>query len=198
MNDTALEEDKLLLKKIKDGNDLAFGALFEKYAKRLFGIARLYLNDRSACEEIVQEVFLKIWLNREKLQPDLPFIPYISRIAKNLIINGAKRKILQISYLNSLGSNDNKNINSTQQHVIFTEVKTLIDQLVAAFPPKRKEIFTLSRFKGLSNKEIATRMQISERTVEGQINKALKSLRQQLGRHGYLGIFFILFSSLSM
>ncbi len=197
MSENKGKEDRFLLFGLRDGDEEAFRILFDKYAKRLYGIARQYLGDPQECEEIVQEVFFKVWVNRRTIQPDLPFVSYIARIARNLIVNQAKHRLIQQAYLNSLESSGQRPNTQTEHHVIFAEIKLLVEKLVAGFPPKRKEIFILSRFQGLTNREIANRMQISERTVEGQINKALKILRQQLKMHGYLAGFLFLTSSIA-
>ena len=178
-------EDRILLVGLRNGDEEAFKLLFNKYAKRLFGIARQYLNDDKESEEIVQEVFYKIWLHRGDIQPERSFVSYIARIAKNIIINQTRRRLVKQAYLDSFGTPQTQNMSQTERHVIFNEIRTIVEEIVNGLPPKRKEIFMLSRYEGRTTKEIAQQLRISERTVEGQINKALKTLRKQLKSHGY-------------
>lgn len=182
-----------LLQALQKGNEDAFEVLLNTYSKRLYYVAFQYLNNREETLEIVQEVFLKIWLNRENINPELPFIPYIIRIAKNLIINKAKKKLVENAYLSFLGYRGETSSFPTEDTVLFDEITEIVNQLIDTFPPKRKEIFTFSRQIGLTNREIAQKLQISESTVENQINKALKTLRSKLKAYGYLAGIVLLF-----
>jgi RNA polymerase sigma-70 factor, ECF subfamily len=176
----------LTLQALQKGNEDAFEVLFNTYSKRLYYVAFQYLNDRDETLEIVQDVFLKVWLNREKINPELPFIPYIIRIAKNLIINKAKKKLVENAYISFLEYKSELTSFPTEEKVLFNEVSEIVNKLINKFPPKRKEIFILSRHSGLSVREIAQKLQISESTVENHINKALKTLKSKLKTFGYL------------
>lgn len=182
----------LLLKGLKHGSEEAFQALFNKYASRLYFIAMRYLNDKEESEEIVQEVFYKVWVNHKTIEPELPFIPFLVRIAKNMIFNQSKHKIVQNAYFNHLSSSFVDRNKQTEEHILFNEVKKIIDQYIESFPPKRKETFILSRQQGLSNNEIAEKLNVSVRTVENHINQALKALKIYLKAYGYMNIVLIL------
>jgi len=175
-----------LLTALKNGNEEAFELLFNKYSGRLYYVAKQYLYDHDEILEIVQEVFFKVWANHTKIKPELPFVPYLARIAKNLLINQSKRQIIEHSYLNSLSKRDYIENEQTTDQIQYNEVRKIIDTVVESFPPKRQEVFLLSRKKGLSIKEISKQLNISESTVENHINKALKILRMQLQKTGYL------------
>ncbi|MCG8311272.1 MAG: RNA polymerase sigma-70 factor [Cytophagales bacterium] len=187
LNTTNQKDDRFLLKALKQGNEDAFELLFKKYSGRVYFVAFQYLNDREDTLEIVQEAFFKIWMNHKKIKPDLPFIPYLTRIAKNLIINRSKRKLIENAYIQTLESVHDKKSIQTEDQVLFCEVREIVNNLIEQFPEKRKEVFLLSRAKGLTNKEIAEKLDISESTVENHINSALKSLRIDLRTFGYLG-----------
>jgi RNA polymerase sigma-70 factor, ECF subfamily len=183
----------LTLQALQKGNEDAFEVLFNTYSKRLYYVAFQYLNDRDETLEIVQDVFLKVWLNKEKINPELPFIPYIIRIAKNLIINKAKKKLVENAYISFLEYKSELTSFPTEEKVLFNEVSEIVNKLINKFPPKRKEIFILSRHSGLSVREIAQKLQISESTVENHINKALKTLKSKLKTFGYLtNIIFLI------
>jgi RNA polymerase sigma-70 factor (ECF subfamily) len=176
--------DSILLQALKNGDEEAFELLFKKYSGRIYYVAFQYINDRDEAEEIVQEVFYRVWIHQKDLRSDLPFPPYLVRIAKNLIINKSKRKIVERAYLNSLTSDAADQ--ETENTVQFSEIKSILDELIEKLPEKRKEVFLMSRSKGLTNREIAHHLNISESTVENHINKALKMLRQGLTEAGYL------------
>ncbi len=185
-------DDTFLLQALKRGSEESFELLFKKYSGRLYYVAFQYLNDREETLEIVQEVFYKIWINHSKLQPELPFVPYLIRIAKNLIINQSRRKLVENAYLQTIQNGNSDFNNETDDHLQYSEIKDMINELVNKFPTKRKEVFLLSRSKGLTNKEISSKLNISESTVENHINKALNSLRADLKNAGYLGVTIFL------
>jgi RNA polymerase sigma-70 factor (ECF subfamily) len=178
--------DSFLLAALKNGNEEAFELLFNKYSGRLYHVAKQYVYDHDEILEIVQEVFFKVWANHSKIKPELPFVPYLARIAKNLLINQSKRQIIERSYLNSLSKEDYIENEQATGQTHYNEVSNIVDTVVESFPTKRQEVFLLSRKKGLSIKEISRELGISESTVENHINKALKVLRQQLQHAGYL------------
>jgi RNA polymerase sigma-70 factor (family 1) len=197
LNTRDQHSDKFLLEALMSGSEEAFDLLFKKYSGRLYYVAYQYLNDREETLEIIQEVFYRVWINHSKIKPDLPFVPYLSRIAKNLIINQSKRKLIENAYLQSLGNGSAYFGKDTEDQVQFLEIRQLVNDLVDKFPKKRKEVFLLSRNKGLSNKEISEKLSISESTVENHINKALNLLRSDLKNAGYLGSLFIIFQNIS-
>lgn len=182
-----------LLQALQKGNEDAFEVLFNTYSQRLYYVAFQYLNDREETLEIVQEVFLKVWLNRENINPELPFIPYIIRIAKNLILNKAKKKLVENAYISFLEYKNDLSSFPTEEQVLFNEVSEIVNRLIDKFPPRRKEIFVLSRRSGLSVREIAQTLHISESTVENHINKALKTIKSKLKAYGYLTSIAFLF-----
>ena len=183
--------DTFLLAALKDGNEEAFEILFNKYSGRLYFVTKQYINDHDEILEIVQEVFYKVWMNHSNIKPELPFVPYLSRIAKNLIINQSKRQIIENSYLHSLDKDQLNKREETSEQVQFNEVRKIINSVIGEFPPKRKEVFLLSRNKGLAIKEISQELNISVSTVENHINKALKILRTHLQKAGYLEYLII-------
>jgi RNA polymerase sigma-70 factor, ECF subfamily len=185
--------ETFLLQALQKGNEDAFGVLFNTYSKRLYYVAFQYLNDREETLEIVQEVFYRVWLNRENINPELPFIPFIIKIAKNIIINKSRKRLVENAYLSFLEYKGETSSFPTEDTVLFGEITEIVNQLIDKFPPKRKEIFTLSRQSGFTNREIAQKLQISESTVENQINKALKTLKSKLKSFGYMSsIIFLL------
>ena len=178
MKTNPIYDDRQLLESVRNGDEKAFTILFNRYAGRLYQVTLKYTINSSVAEEVVQEVFTKIWLNRNQLVPDLPFAPYLITISRNLIFNKAKRKLLEIAYIKYKTRVHNPQNNFTLNEVYLHELELLLKKSVDEMPPKRKVIFKLSRERGYRNKEIAKVLNISERTVENQINAALKGLKQ--------------------
>ena len=150
-------------------------------------MALKYTGNCNDAEEIVQEVFTRIWLHKDQLKANLPIVPYLIKIARNLLINKSKKRLHELAYreyrIHKRGLNKN---NRTEEMVFFNELEHIVGEEVEHFSPKRKRIFKMSREKGLSTKEIAEQMNISVSTVENQMNKALKILKDRLKDTSYL------------
>lgn len=175
-----------LLKLILEGNEDAFAVLYQRYCRQLFYISLKYTGREADAEDIVQEVFSKIWCFRQRIKPDQPFIPYIVRIAKNSIFNRSKRRLIELSYLKNLSYVRKERRDATEEIVYLREFECLVKSEINRMPPKRRQIFILSRESGLSNKEIAIKLNISTSTVENQINKGLKTLKEKLKYSSYI------------
>ncbi|MDN5216482.1 RNA polymerase sigma-70 factor [Fulvivirgaceae bacterium BMA12] len=186
MRKTNLPDDHDLLKAIRYGQKKAFNILFDRYASQLHHVALKYTGSPDKAEDIVQETFVKVWTHREKLQPHLPFVPYIIRISKNLIINRAKKRLHEQAYLRYKSLVHQDIGDTTENHVFLKELKDLLETKVAQLPEKRKKIYQMSREQGLTNREIAKKLVVSESTVENHINKALKDLKNYLQTYKYL------------
>ena len=148
----------------------------------------MYLTTRVEAEEVVQDVFVKIWKNRDKINLELSVEGYVFRITKNELLNKIKKKVLHTESLDVHSESLLFN-NCTENQVFLNEMKAVLSEAMAALPEKRQEIFRLSREKGYSNKEIAEELNISINTVESQIKKSIKYLRSYIE---YLPVVFIL------
>ena len=139
----------------------------------------MYLNSREEAEEVVQDVFCKIWQNRHKLDEKYSLNGYIFRITKNLVLNKLRKRVNEPASYVSI-SKCNIYQNKTENDILLHEMERLLEEAIEALPPKRQLIFKLSRQKGLSNQEIADHLDISINTVEGQMRKAIKYLRSYI------------------
>ncbi len=166
-----------LIERLKQNDKEAFNLLFYMYAEKIFKFSLTFFNREVEAEEIVQEVFLKIWLKRKTISDPSTFNSYIYTIAKNLIFNNLKRNIYKKKYDSYLYANHQAQQNVTENEVIYEETKQRIERALAQLPKKRKEVFLLSRRDGLKNKEIAEKLDISIKTVETHMSLSLKYLR---------------------
>lgn len=191
----SMNDESLLVKRLSKGDILAFNLLFRKYSVRLFRFALGYLKSRPESEEVVQEVFLKVWEKREDLKEELSFKSFIFTICFNGIKKHFRKQRCISDYLKS--GIDKDMDDQTIQTINNNSLQQYINNLVEELPPRRREIFIKSRFEGLSIKEISEELKISHKTVENQLTDALKYLRSKLKRESSPGILFILlFSSL--
>lgn len=173
-------EDTTLICSLRAGDSSAFDALFVKYEGRLYGFCLKLLRSPEEAEEIVQEVFLRIWENRATLDEQLLFNAYLIRMAKNLIFNKLKRRVTQHAYEHYHRHHRQVASFSTEEDVNYSLLTELTGQVIDQFPPRRKQIFHLSRSQGKTNQQIAEQLNISVSTVENHLNVALKLLRQRL------------------
>ncbi len=189
------EEERQLVFQLREGNQASFRALYSKYAPKLFAFSRKYLQSQEDAEEIVQEVFLRIWEKKNNIDANQSFSSYIFQAAKHRIFNGFRKKVNEQAYLDFLMSVDHSSRNFTELAVEYHEIKQKSEHAIDSLPPKRQEIFRLSRETGLKNKEIAEKLQISIKTVENQMGQALKFLREELSEYQML-IFLLLLTQL--
>jgi len=182
------ENDILLIKAFKEGNPKAFDTLFHKHHKRLYAFLFHVLNSKEDTEEIVQETFIKIWEKREEFLEGYPFEPFLFKIAKNAFLKLNRRKInhqLFEEYPSLLFEISSRN---TDDHIIFKETADIVNLIVNDLPPKRKEIFLLRRIEGYTRQEVANQLGISVITVDSQLLKANKHLKDGLKKYGILMI----------
>ena len=185
--------DIKLIKAFKNGDDKAFKMLFDCYHERLYSFLFSILKSREDAEEVVQETFLKIWENRESFQENYPFEPLLFRIAKNTSLNYTRKKVNRTVFEKHFGFFANLSENSADQYVLFKETQEIIDAILNGLPPKRKEIFLLQRVEGLSRNEIADKLGISVVTVDHQLSKANKYVKEEFKKFSLLmlNILFI-------
>ncbi|MBO3697704.1 RNA polymerase sigma factor [Roseivirga sp. E12] len=165
---------KRLLEKLKAGDEKSLDEFVYLNLSKVFNFCYALLKSREEAEEVCQDVFVKFWNNRDKLDLNLSVDGLLFRIAKNLTLNKIRDNQ---KYKGSLEVTDGLLVgNSTMEDVLFREMEQTLHKAIEALPPKRRLIFELSRFQGLSNREISERLNISINTVEGQIRKAIKSI----------------------
>jgi RNA polymerase sigma-19 factor, ECF subfamily len=173
-----IHSDELLLGLFQSGNDTAFDEIYKRYWDKLFVVAARRLENLDEAKDVVQEVMFKLWQKRDTLSLQGYLSSYLATAVKYEVINKiVKRKNEGRYKLTSLSA---KTDNSTQEYLDFSALEQRLSLLVKALPEKCRMAFTLSRELGMSQKEIARHMQISENTVESHLKKALKYLRANL------------------
>ena len=175
--------------KIQAGDKLAFELLFNFYCQRLIHFARRYVNDVQIAENIVQEVFVSVWNKREKLNPSRKIKSYLFTAVKNEALNELRHREVEIRSGDKLINLIERDIDPEQEFAA-NEINKEIHKAINELPEKCREIFTMNRFDGLKYAEIAEILNISIKTVETQMGRALKKLRGRLKQ--FLPILFII------
>lgn len=171
--------DKALCEALCQQDRKAFDTIYERYWKRLYGYAFKIFEDRLVCEDVVQEVFLGLW-ERAQRQKINHLEAYLFRAVKFQVLNTI-RNLKQTTDLETIFSHLPDQLEA-DHFLEYEEVDKILKKSVNALPEKCKEVFQLSREAELSNQEIAMQMNISVRTVEAHLYKALKSIKKNLSQ----------------
>lgn len=169
----------------------ALDELYTFYYPRLYCFAKGFLKVEDDINDILQEVFVKLWMNRKNIKDVETFNAYIFTITKNLIVSYFRQKIKQRDFeaqVQTLAINKSGNL---YDEIEYKDLKEKVDLFVEDLPEKRKQVYNLSREKGLSNKEIAKELGISVKTVEDHITHAIKYLKTKLKTLGEISNLFI-------
>lgn len=175
--------DADLAQQIKYGKKDAYQELFERYAPKIYNFSLSYLKNTADAEELVQDVFLKVWEKREILDAAQNVKAYIFKIAINSIYDFIRRRNIENAFNDFAKVNFSAASNNTWDTVIYKEMQSTISDLVKLMPEQRRRVFLLSKKKGLSNDEIAQKLELSKRTVENQLYRAIGFLKEQLKNH---------------
>ncbi|SFW24789.1 RNA polymerase sigma-70 factor, ECF subfamily [Sinomicrobium oceani] len=184
--------NSFFIHRLKKGEETAFEALFHLYFEKLYHFANAYIENSEDAKEIVQNTFYKIWKKRGTLPADLNLNAYLFATVKNDCLDYFKHQKIRYRYREDLEKNRSGILEASLQddpslQLIENELLLKVNRLIDELPPGCKEIFIKSRFEGLKYKEIADELNISVKTVENQISKALRHLRNELGE--YLTLF---------
>ena len=158
--------------------------LFKGHYKSLCNVAFNIVNDRAAAEDVVQDVFLKIWKKREELSINTSLKGYMFRSTINTALNHIENRKRNFPFHNEINEEILGGTEKAEDQLMEMELKEKLTQSINRLPVKCKQIFILSRFEGLKYAEIAEKQNISVKTVENQMGKALRRLRRYL--HAYI------------
>ena len=174
-----MEKDFVFVEKLKNGDNNAYTLLMNDYYKNLCGYANLFTKDPSKSEDIVQNIFVKIWIYRKKIDPNISIKKYLYKSVYNEFIDQYRKNKSVISleekYLKVIDTIIDDNSLGIEK--LMMNVNREIDKL----PEKCKRVFILNKKEGLTHNEIAEYLQISTKTVESHITRAFKILNQKLG-----------------
>jgi len=188
-----LNSEKILLKKAARGDEKAFVQLFHVYKYKLFGYLYKLTGSPEMAEDVVQEVFLRLWKNRHELGEIENLNAYLFRMAQNNAINAFRKAAREIVMLNEMGREVESAVTATDA-LAMKEVEQIVKRTVESLPAQQRLVYTLSREQGLKHEEIARQLKISPGTVKNHMIQALRTLREELGKypHASAAMFFFL------
>jgi len=174
--------DENILTMIREqSNEQAFEALYNRYFKVLFNFAYSKVNDRFSAQEIVQEVFVNLWQQRQCTEVAC-CRSFLFAIMKRRIISFYRKEYTRQHHHDQWQLHHENHTESADQEILTLDLQNRYEEGLHLLPPKCHEVFTMSR-KGFSNKQIGAELLISEKTVEQHITKALRVLREHLKEH---------------
>lgn len=183
-------QEKELIVRLKEGDQTAFELLFHFYYPGLVMYSKQFTTDRMEAEEIVQEFFVKVWQKHHQVIPSDSLKNYLFSSVKNGSLNYLKHKKIEERYIRQMEELSERHLVYDPDLYVASELQEKIKSTIELLPEKCREIFILSRIRGKNNEEIATELNISKRTVETQISKALKIMRVELKE--YAGLLMLL------
>jgi RNA polymerase sigma-70 factor, ECF subfamily len=182
-------EEKVLIDRMIRGDQTAFELLFRFYYPGLVVFASQITMDREEAEEIVQDFFVRLWTKRKSIHESGSVKSYLFTSIRNSSLNFLKRKKVKEKLIGELKQLMKDNLLFEPDLFIDAGLQQEIRQAFDKLPPRTREVFVLSRFKGMKNEEIALEFNLSKRTVETHITHALKILREEL--KDYLTLIFM-------
>lgn len=185
--------DKILVEALQAGSEKAFEELYNKYANKIYNITRKMNVEKEEAENVVQDVFLKIWRNRINLDSQLSFTAYLITIAKSIIIKQTQQRARFMAYQNYSLHVEPQASNSTEEYVIFKELEDVSNKAYSTLPARQQQVYLMKNSEYLTTDEITQKLGVSKRTVENQLYRATKALKEKLGKAGFLSLLFILF-----
>lgn len=178
--------DNELIDLLKSGDQTAYTQIYDRYQGLLFVYACKITRDEDEAEDIVQEVFFYLWDKRRTILFKTSLPAYLYSAVRYKYFNLLDHKKVRANYADSLQEFIEKGDVQADHVIREKELTRLIEKEISLLPPKMREIFELSRKEHLSHKEIAEKLNLSEKTVKNQINNALKELRVKLGMFTFL------------
>jgi RNA polymerase sigma-70 factor (family 1) len=186
--------ESILLSKLKNDDQAAFTIIFTKYYPDMVRFSFGFTRDPDVSEEIVQDVFLKLWENRNSLEIHTSLKSFLLKTVQNRCIDSLRHEIITHKYASLVVDHPTLSENDTENYLLFSELENNFDRALGKIPAQYAEVFRMSRFETLNYLEIATKLGISVRTVEVRISKALSLLRREL--KDFLLMAFLLYQLL--
>ncbi|WP_316790445.1 RNA polymerase sigma-70 factor [Pedobacter frigoris] len=179
-----LYNEKLLLKQISEGDEQAFGVFFYHYLPVLKQFSLKFTKSEHAAEEIIQDTFLRIWLNREKLEGIENAKAYLYKYASNECLNYLRKELKKAKAIDQFATDYPEQSNVTIETLNLNEINVMIGKAVESLPDQRRRIFQMSRTEGMTIPDIAESLRLSPNTVKNALVISLKSVREHLNKHG--------------
>ncbi|WP_262909900.1 RNA polymerase sigma factor [Maribellus sp. CM-23] len=182
-----------IVNQIVRGNEEAFRELYVKYKPIVCKFVYSFTSDSDLTDDIVQDVFIAVWLNRKNLDPNKSILSYLMTIARNKVFDyfketSRKKEMLEQNWLLL-----EKTRNETEEVLNSLELNRLVDAAISQLSSRKKAIFELSKLKGKTHAEVAYELGISQNTVKNHMVESLKFIKEFLSDHGEVAFSLSIF-----
>lgn len=200
-----MKDNPEYISELKSGSEKVFREIMERWYSRLFNFANGYLNNRENTKEVIQDVFLQLWDHRQKLADNTSLNAYLYTLTRNRCIDLIRREKLMLQFRADKQEEYARLTESYQalsdpilNEIFALELQHEIDQAINALPDQCRKVFLMSRTSGMKNKEISRVLELSEKTVESHLSKALRTIRTSLEQKfpGILNLLAVFFRKL--
>ena len=181
----------LLLNQLRNGSEQAFSKIYDLYSKPLYRNILYLVKDEDIAQEILQDLFLKLWLKRERIDPEKKWLSYLYESANRMVIDHFRKVAKDQRMINHLILTTVDHVTNAEDKLIDKETHALLAKAIEHLPPQRKLVFKLCKMEGKSHKEVAELLGISTHTISNQIKAANKSLKEFFLLDNSLAVLFI-------
>lgn len=189
-----MDSERIYIERLRKGSYKDFTKLYELYASRLYAFALGLTHVEALAEDIVQETFIKVWIQREQIDVNMSFNSFLFTMAKNQLLNEFRRQANGPLFLEEIAFRESgeENEAAIERKLSFEEFNHRLEVAKQKLSPRQQELFELNKEQGLSIADIAARTSITEQSVRNQISQALRILRKELDNYAFLfSLFFI-------
>jgi len=179
-------EEGKLVSLLAEDSEYAFQLIYDRHRNRIYKTATRFLKSPILAQEVVQDVFLKLWFSRKDLNTNQPIEAWLQTVAKNNIINRLKKISNEWKAMNELPFITESESNTTANNVQDIEYAALLNEAINSLPEQQKKAFLMSRTENLTYIQIGEKLQLSPLTVKTHISRALSHIRESLAAKGII------------
>jgi len=192
--DQSKYEESKLVSLLAEDSEYAFQLLYDRHRNRIYKTATRFLKSPILAQEVVQDVFLKLWFSRKSLKADQPIEAWLHTVAKNNIINRLKKISNEWKAMNELPFVRDHKMNTTENTVQDLEYAVILNNAINNLPEQQRKVYILSRTENLTYIQIGEKLNLSPLTVKTHISRALVHIRKEFAAKGViLSISLLLF-----
>ncbi len=172
------EEDLLL--RLRGGDESAFEAIYRKHSLAIYANMLRMVHDEAVASDLLQEVFLKIWENRQQIDPDKSFKGYLFTCSRFLVLNFLRHVLIEKQVENYLAHTRSEAYQHIEEGIFNKETEVFLQKTIAQLPPQRQKVYALCKIEGMSYEQVAVMLGISTTTVQDHIVKANRFIKERM------------------
>lgn len=189
-----IKDEKKLVEEVRAGSEASFRALYDYWVSKLYWFVYRYVKSKAVTDDIVQETFLRVWMHRDNLNPDLSFKSYLFAVSYHLLLKELRRQLNQPLMEDFMAyRHEEQEIENKGEWLVDYEVFCkALEEAKLKLSPRQREIFEMNKELNLSVHYIAEKLSITEQVVRNQLSAALKTIRLELTHYSCMLVLFLL------